>query len=119
MAAKRDVSGIFEAELKRSPARKAAVLDSAFHLSQTGITFFTETRLPEWTEIGVELQLPDTAGLKDRNISCRGVVVQCVRRLHGKGFEVSLTFLDLPKNVQLRLALPTAMVNLAHISIAR
>ena len=119
MAAKRDVSGVFEAELKRAPGRKAAVLDSAFHLSKTGITFFTETRLPEWTEIGVELQLPAAAALKDRTISCRGVVVQCVRRLHGKGFEVSVVFLDLPKNLQLQLAIPTAMVNLAHISIGR
>ena len=117
MAAKRDVSGIFEAELNRAPGRKAAVLDSAFHLSKTGITFFTETRLPEWTEIGVELRLPAATHLKDRTISCRGVVVQCVRRLHGKGFEVSVVFLDLPKNVQLDLAIPTATVNLAHLSI--
>ncbi len=119
MAAKRDVSGVFDAELKRAHGRKTAVFDSAFHLSQTGITFFTETRLREWTEIGVELRLPAAAGLKDRDISCRGVVVQCVHRLHGKGFEVSVIFLDLPKNIQLRSAIPTATVNLAHLSIGR
>jgi len=119
MAAKRDVSGVFDAELKRATGRKAAALDSAFHLSNAGITFFTEMRLPAWTEIGVELRLPAGAGLKDRTISCRGVVVQCVHRLHGKGFEVSVVFLDLPKNIQLRSAIPTATVNLAHLSIGR
>lgn len=119
MAAKRDVSGVFDAELKRAHGRKTVVFDSAFHLSQTGITFITENRLREWTEIDVALRFPTAAGHKDRTLSCRGVVVQCLHRLHGKGFEVSVVFLDLPKNIQLRSAIPTATVNLAHLSIGR
>src|SRR2546426_4396443 len=34
---------------------------------------------------------------REQNIGCRGVIVQCARREQGKGFEVSLLFLDLSK----------------------
>jgi len=119
MVAKRDVSGVFDAELKRSRTRKAAVLDSVFHLSHKGITFVSETCLPEWTEVGVEMRMPAKGTRKDRAINCRGVVVQCARRHSGKGFEVALLFLDLPKSAQVRLGVPEATLNPSSISIAR
>ena len=55
---KRDVSGIFDAELKSKRPRKAAVLDKVFDLSPKGITFLTDTYMNEWIEVGVELSLP-------------------------------------------------------------
>src|SRR5664280_3888245 len=96
---RRDVSGIFDAELKGKRSRKAAVLDKVFCLSPKGITFLTDTYLPEWTEVGVEMRLPQTGARRDQSvdIDCRGVVVQCAQRERGKGFEVVLMFLDLPK----------------------
>ena len=118
MAAKRDVSGVFEAELKRLHTAKAAVLDSVFHLSHKGLTFVSETCLPEWTEVGVEMRMPTSSARKDRSISCRGVVVQCARRQRGKGFDVALIFLDLSKRAQVQLAVPAAS-NSPSISIAR
>ena len=119
MAAKRDLSGIFDAELKSVRRRQTAVLDSGFHLSQKGITFFSETHMPEWTEVGVEMHRPVKGARKDQQISCRGVVVQCARRTSGKGFEVALLFVDLPKKAQAQLNIPAAAHQSLSISIAR
>ena len=119
MAAKRDVSGVFEAELKLSPARKAAVLDSVSHLSHKGISFVSETCLPAWTEVGVELQMPATAVAQDHSVNCRGVVVDCARQQNGKGYKVAMIFLDLPEHLQVRLAVPATPLNPSRISITR
>ena len=118
MAAKRDVSGVFEAELKRSHVSKVTSLDSAFHLSHKGITFVSATFLPEWTEVDVDLHLPGSGVGKEQSIHCHGVVVQCARRHRGKGFSVDLIFLDLPKAAQIRLLAPAAAVHPFRISIA-
>ena len=117
-AAKRDVSGVFDAELKSSQRRKTAALDSGFHLSRKGITFVSDTCLPAWTEVGVEMRVPVKGARKDQSINCRGVVVQCERRLQGKGFEVALLFLDLPKRDQALLDIPPVALNPSCISIA-
>ena len=114
-ATRRDISGVFDAELKGRRTRQAAVLDNVFHLSQKGITFLTDTYLPEWTEVGVEMRMPH----RDEPISCRGVVVQCTRREQGKGFEVAVIFLDLPKRAQSQLCLPLTDMNPLSISISR
>jgi hypothetical protein len=118
-ATRRDVSGVFDAEIKASRRTKAAVLDQVFHLSSKGITFVTDTFLPEWTEVGVEMRLPGTGTRKDQLIGCRGVVVQCEKRAQGRGFEVALLFLDLPKRAQAHLAAAPASPNPLSISISR
>ena len=115
---KRDFSGVFDAELKSKRDRKPAVLDKVSRLSSKGITFVTDTFLPEWTEVGVEMRLPDLGARRDQCIGCRGVVVQCARREEGKGFEVALLFLDLPKRAQAHLAAAPAARPLS-ISISR
>ena len=114
-ATRRDVSGVFDAELKGRRTRQAAVLDNVFHLSHKGITFVTDTYMPEWTEVGVELQMPR----KGEPIVCRGVVVQCARREQGKGFEVAVIFLDLPKRAQSQLSFTPTMISPQSISITR
>ena len=119
MAAKRDISGVFDAELKSARKHKAAMLDSVFQLSHKGMTFFTEKYLPEWTEIGVEMEMPMRGSAKGQQVSCRGVVVQCTKRATGKGFEVSLLFIDLPKHAQTHLSIPAASQPPLSISIAR
>jgi|GEM_PF-725222 hypothetical protein len=118
-ATKRDVSGVFDAELKSGRARQAAVLDNVFHLSHKGITFVTDTFMPEWTEVGVEMRMPSRGARRDQPISCRGVVVQCARREQGKGFEVALVFLDLPKRAQAQLSVSPPPLSPLSISISR
>ncbi len=59
------------------------------------MTFVSDRFLPEWTEVGVELRLPGGAR-RAPPIGCHGVIVQCVPRLEGSGYDVSLLFLDLP-----------------------
>ena len=114
-ATRRDLSGVFDAELKGRRTRQAAVLDNVFHLSHKGITFVTDTYMPEWTEVGVELQMPR----RGQPIICRGVVVQCARREQGKGFEVAVIFLDLPKRAQSQLLFTPTMISPQSISITR
>ena len=63
---KRDVSGIFDADLKGKRPRKAAVLDKVFDLSPKGITFLTDTFINEWTEVGVEMPTHSLRGSKSR-----------------------------------------------------
>ena len=120
-AARRDVSGVFDAELKGKHSRKTAILDSIFCLNSKGITFLTDTYLPEWTEVGVEMRLPHTGARRDQSIDidCRGVVVQCAQREKGKGFEVVLLFLDLPKRAQAQLSAAPSVLTPSSISISR
>lgn len=118
-ATKRDISGAFDAELKDRRPRQAAVLDNVFHLSHKGITFVTDTFMPEWTEVGVEMRVPNLGARRDQSISCRGVVVQCARREQGKGFDVALVFLDLPKRAQAQLSLTPLSPSPLSISISR
>src|SRR5438105_947393 len=118
-ATKRDISGVFDAELEGRRTHQAAVLDNVFHLSHKGITFVTDTFMPEWTEVGVEMRMPGKGARRDQPISCRGVVVQCLRREQGKGFEVALIFLDLPKRAQAQLSFTPMTSNPLSISITR
>ena len=120
-ATRRDISGAFDAELKSKRSRKAGVLDKVFDLSPKGITFLTDTFMPEWMEVGVEMRLPQSGARRDQrlDIGCRGVVVQCARRSQGKGFEVVLMFLDLPKRAQAQLSVAPSAVAPSSISISR
>lgn len=120
-ATRRDVSGIFDKHLGTKFPRKAAVLDRAFDLTPKGMTFVTDTFMPEWMEVGVEMRLPVAGGARRdcADIGCRGVVVQCERRAQGKGFEVVLMFLDLPKRAQARLGDAPSHVAPLCISISR
>ena len=120
-ATKRDISGVFDAELNGKRSRKAGVLDKVFNLSPKGITFLTDTFMPEWMEVGVEMRLPAPEARRDQptDIGCRGVVVQCARRGQGQGFEVVLMFLDLPKRAQAQLSAAPSAVAPLSISISR
>lgn len=117
MAARRDLSGIFERELQSNgSSRRAAVLDSVFHLTDKGMTFVTDTRLPEWTEVRIEMRLPGTRHYPP--ISCRGVVVQCTARIAARGYEVTLLFLGMNKRDQAQLSIIPAFLSPASISIS-
>jgi len=107
------VSGVFDAELRGKHPHKPAVLDSTFHLSHKGITFLSARAVPEWTEVGVELRIP-------QKITCRAVVVECTRCAAESGYRISMLFLDLPKRAKSQLDLPLAIgANSASISISR
>jgi hypothetical protein len=120
-ATKRDISGVFDAELNGKRSRKAGALDKVFDLSPKGVTFLTDTFMPEWMEVGVEMRLPQSGARRDQrlDIGCRGVVVQCARRGQGKGFKVVLMFLDLPKRAQAQLSTAPSAVAPSSISISR
>lgn len=117
-ATKRDTSGLFNAELP-GPRPRAARLDRVAHLSPTGLMFQTDHYLPEWTEIGVKMRWPRAVGHINRLVDCHGVVVRCARRPVGGGFEVSLSFLDLPKRAAARLAAASVAAPPTRISLAR
>jgi hypothetical protein len=119
MAARRDLSGVFDAELKKHRSAKPAILDSVFHLSHKGITFVSDTYMPEWMEVGVEMRMPVKGTRREQLISCRGVVVECTRRATGRGYQVALVFVDLPKKTQAQLDIPPAARSTFSIALAR
>jgi len=118
-ATKPAVLDVFEPTFPTSRPRKAAALKDKFHLSSRGITFATNTYLPEWMEVGVEMRIPQSGVREDEEIGCRGVIVQCTRREAGKGFEVALLFLDLPKKAHSYLTGAPAPRQLISISVTR
>lgn len=118
-ATKQDRSGIFDTALRQPRVRKTTTLAQGFELSTKGITFISERFLPEWTEVGVEMRLPGEGSAAPQQIDCRGVVVQCHRRSRGKGFEVALLFLDLPKHAHAQLTNQPAATSPFSVSIAR
>ena len=118
-ATRKDLSGVFDADLQGRRPRRAAILDRSFQLTHKGITFATDTFMPEWTEVGVEMRLPNKGARKDSPIACRGVVVQCARREQGKGFEVALLFLDLPRKARDQINVMPSAVDSLSISISR
>jgi hypothetical protein len=111
-ATKRDVSGVFDAELRGKHQRQSAALDTAFYLNRKGITFISDRAIPEWTEVGVELRVP-------QKITCRAVVVECTRCAIEQGYKITLLFLNLPKRAQAQLGLPLTGASTASISISR
>jgi len=114
---RRDISGVFDAELKGKRSRKAAVLDKAFNLSSKGMTFVTDNVHARMDGSWRGDAPANSAARRDQHttdIGCRGVVVQCTRRGPGKGFQVVLMFLDLPKRAQAQLsAAPSTVAPLA------
>jgi hypothetical protein len=111
-ATKRDVSGVFDAEL-RGPA-KATRRDRGFVLNHNGLTFVSDACLREWTEIGVRVQFP-----KGQPITCRAVVVHCAPRAGERLYDVALLFLDVPKAAGARLDLLPATTGPLSVSITR
>lgn len=118
-ATRRDVSGVFDAELRRPRTQRVSVLPKNFHLNHHGITFVSDTPLPVWTEVVADIRLPALGGGQEPPITCRAVVVQCDRRAPGRGFTVALLFFDLPKNEQLRLDFLPVTHNSASVSLSR
>lgn len=118
-AAKRDASGVFDKELKNTRTRRALSQDTSAQLSHNGMTFISDTHLPEWTEVGVEMHMPGKDPLQRQTVNCRGVVVECERRGSGMGFEVALLFVDVPKNTQQLLDIPRMRPSSFSISITR
>jgi hypothetical protein len=116
---RKDLSGIFDNELAANRSGHAARLDKVYHLGPKGITFVTDTFLPEWTEVGVEMRLPASGARKHQLIGCRGVIVQCARRQQDNRFEVALLFLDLSKRAQDQLSAAPCAISPTSISISR
>ncbi len=118
-ATKRDLSGVFDADWSVESSKKSTSLDSAFHLTQNGMTFFTAQGVPEWTEVGVKMHMPQKGARKDHSFTCRGVVIECSPCQTRPGYRVTLMFLDLPKRAQDQINLAPLATQSASISISR
>jgi hypothetical protein len=97
MSASKTKSDLFQPLTVQSPATFLDLSPQSFHIRKNGIEFSSETPVPMWTEMTVELQLPGT-----REFSCSGVVVACTGNRH-LGYNVSLVFTNVSKQAQERL----------------
>jgi hypothetical protein len=121
-ATKRDVSGVFDSDIKPKQNRKTAAVDDVFQLGPRGLTFVTDKFMPEWTEVGVEMQLPlNKPAKKDKStaVDCRGVIVECEPVGKSKKYQVSLLFLDLPQRIEAELSDKPVTAHRSAISIAK
>jgi hypothetical protein len=69
-----------------------------FQIRKNGIEFQASTAISEWTEMTVELQIPDSG----QKVRCTGVVVSCHGNRHS-GYQVAMVFTDLTPQSQHRL----------------
>ena len=116
---KRDASGTFDADLTGKLSKQAAVASAPLQLNHNGITFVSARAFPEWTELDVQIRLPQKGSSKASSVTCRSVVVQCTKRPLATGYEISLLFLDLPKRAHPQLDLRTPQPTAASIWISR
>ncbi len=117
-ATKRDASGTFDAALAGKAGKHAAVAAAPLQLNHNGITFVSTHAFPEWTELDVQMRLPQNRLHKASSVTCHGVVVQCAKRPLAAGYEVSLLFLDLPKHAHPQLDLRAPQPAAASIWIS-
>jgi hypothetical protein len=102
---------VFDAELKANAPQRAGRSRQGFQSDPKGITFVTDTFMPEWMEVGVEMRLPQSGARRDQrgyHVPRRGRTMRATRQ--GKGFEVVLMFLDLPKRAQAQLSVAPSAV---------
>jgi hypothetical protein len=97
-ASKLDTSGVFESA-SLPPLRSRFALECCkVRIHKNGIEFRTDAPIPMWTEMTVDLESP-TEG---KRIHCRGIVVACKDQPKG-GYRVSMVFLNLSRQSQMRL----------------
>ena len=92
-AAKRDSSGAFSNEFVDANGQSGAIDARSIQLNRNGVLFETDHALDQFTELGIQLQLPAQHG-KRGVVDGRGVVVDCSQVREGR-FQVSLLFTDL------------------------
>jgi hypothetical protein len=89
------------------PAPRVLPLSAGFfQIRRNGIEFQSSTRIPEWTEMTVEVKT-STSG---RGMHCTGVVVACTGNRH-TGYQVAMLFTGMSRHGRARLedmALPAA-----------
>ncbi len=77
-----------------------------FQLRRNGIEFQSSTRIPEWTEMTVEVR----TSASGRRMHCTGVVVSCSGNRH-TGYQVAMLFTGMTRHSRAQLedmALPAA-----------
>ncbi len=76
---------------------KSSFRGDAMNLSDNGINFLSLVSVPLFREVDVRLKLPGNNEKKTQTVRCHAVVVRCEKRVH-PFYEVSVFFVDLPKN---------------------
>jgi hypothetical protein len=104
---KLDTSGIFQQPKISTSQTRLSLPASAIRFRKNGIEFRTDSPIPAWTEMTVDLQSP-TDGKK---VHCTGVVVDCSGNRHA-GYLVSMVFMNMSRQSQERfnqLAFPRSL----------
>jgi c-di-GMP-binding flagellar brake protein YcgR len=73
---------------------------STVNISASGINFSSSAAIPLFREVEIQITLPGiTKGHNIREIKCHAVVVRCAKK-DAKWHDVSLFFIDLPKDAR-------------------
>ena len=94
----RKVGDLLQPITVQSEGTRLDLSASALTFRKNGIEFRTDAPIPSWTEMTVSLQTPGDA----KRFNCTGVVVACNGSRH-TGYQVSMVFINLSRQAQLRL----------------
>lgn len=97
-ASKLGNSDIFQPVTVQAQTTRLNLPASAVRIHKSGIEFRTDTAIPAWTEMTIDLQTP----LYPKKFHCTGVVVACSGNRH-TGYRVSMVFTGLSSKAQARL----------------
>ena len=95
---KLDTSGVFRPLVLLSPQTQLRLCPETVCVRKNGIEFRSSSSIPLWTEMTVELEVPQ----QSRTFQCTGVVVACQGNRH-EGFAVSMIFMNLSAQLQEQL----------------
>ena len=71
-----------------------------FRVCPLGIQFYSAKRLPEFRQLSLTISLPSKKNGSKGRISCRGVVVHCMKAPKSALYRTWVTFVDLPESVR-------------------
>lgn len=99
MSAKKLVeTELFQPESVAHRETRLGLRSGAYLIRKNGIEFRTDTAIPVWTEMTVELEVLS----EEKRVRCNGIVVGCNGNRH-IGYNVSMLFTGLSKQDQAQL----------------
>ncbi len=95
---KHDTSGAFQPVTIQTQSNHISLPAHSVRISKNGVEFLSETPVPTWTEMTVDLHSAHDA----KKVRTTGIVVECNGNRHS-GYSVSMVFINLSRQSQERL----------------
>jgi len=94
---RQELDAFISRKLSPSSRKNEAIMTGVADLSANGIFCKSDTYIPTFREVEINVIIPDQASSRSRSkgIRCSGVVVKCEKEKAGERYEVALYFTDI------------------------